>query len=274
VVVDTDGARVDELLAWVGGCTLGAEVRERPDGTVEVRMFLDDALDGPRVRDLLEAAGRFGRTRREVVPDGRWVERYQAGLQPVRLSSRFTVLPGGHGGPFPGTIAVHLVPGRAFGTGEHPTTRLCAKLLESSVQPGERWLDLGCGSGILAVVAARLGAGSVIGIDIDPEAIEVARETLAANGLADAVELCACGIEELSAAAFDGIVANVSEALFVQRAGELAGRVRPGGALLASGFLDGDRDEVERALERAGWTVDRRRVELPWAALGARRGPP
>lgn len=273
MVVDTEGARVDDLLAWVGGCTLGAEVHERPDGTAEVWIFLDDAPDGPRVREVLEAADRFGRTRREAVPDGRWVERYQAGLQPVRLSNRFTVLPGGHGGPFPGTTAVHLVPGRAFGTGEHPTTRLCAELLEGSVAPEERWLDLGCGSGILAVVAARLGAGGVIAIDIDPEAIEVARETLAANRLADAVELRACGIEDVPAAAFDGIVANVSKALLVERAGELAGRVRPGGALLASGFLDGDRNEVERALERAGWTVDRRLVELPWGALGARRGP-
>ena len=112
------------------------------------------------------------------VGDEGWVEAWQRSLAPIPLGTRFVVLP--HENlPAPASREpIRLIPGMAFGTGEHATTRLCAGVLEDLVVPGSRWLDLGCGTGILAIVAARLGASSVAALDLDPQAAQVAEEVV------------------------------------------------------------------------------------------------
>lgn len=239
---------------------------------------------------LLDLAGRWLAARGyapgasglawDLVADGRWVERYQQGLRPLPLGRRFVVVPRaeaslalspGERRARAGREIVTLVPGRAFGTGEHPTTRLLAARLERVVVPGSRWLDLGCGSGILSVVAARLAAGEVLAVDVDEEALSVARETLAANGVAGPVRVAACGLEALGRAAWDGIVCNISAPFVVAHAAELAARLAVRGRLVVSGFLDEETAEVRRALAAGGLTPTAGERLCGWALAEALR---
>jgi ribosomal protein L11 methyltransferase len=226
------------------------------------------------VRAVLIAAARDPdscRLRVEGLPDGRWVERYQAGLQPFALSERFAVDPGGRGRTVPGRTTIDLVPGRAFGTGEHPTTRLCAAALERRVRRGSRWVDVGCGSGILCVVADLLGAGAVLGVDVDAQAVEVARRVLAANRAGRGVELRVGSCAAAGPRAWDGIVANVEAAFFLREAASVSALLLPAGRLLACGILREDCGEVAGALEGAGLREVGRAAEDGWCLLDLER---
>ncbi len=277
--LELPATQAEEIGAQLGLGSLGLELAERPDGRVTVSVYAapgqPPARLTERARRVLAAHGLAPEgcaARVESVGDGQWVERYQQGLRPFPLGRRFVVEPTGAGGPaVRGRIALRLVPGRAFGTGEHATTRLCAEALERWVRPGESWADLGTGSGILAMVALHCGASRVEALDVDPEAVEVAREVLRANGLDRAVRLSVGSAEGWDAPRVRGAVANIETSYFLERSGELAAVVEPGGLLIAAGFLTGQRAAVERALRHAGCrTVEHERRD-GWSALVLRR---
>jgi ribosomal protein L11 methyltransferase len=119
----------------------------------------------------------------EEVAEQDWVQLTQSQFEPIRVSGRLWIVPSWHAAPDPQAIVLVLDPGMAFGTGSHPTTRLCLEWLERRVFPGMSVLDYGCGSGILAIAAARLGAGEVVGVDIDPQAVTAARNNAESNGV-------------------------------------------------------------------------------------------
>ena len=266
----------DEVASVLGTGSLGVEIVPGGPGLSTVRVYLG-AGDDPeawraRARRVLSAHGLTeGDARLAIVDvaDEAWVTRWQEGLAAIPIGSRFLVLP--HEGLTApeGREAIRLVPGMAFGTGEHPTTRMCASALEASVRPGSRWLDLGCGTGILAIVAARLGAAVVVALDLDPEAAHVAAEVVRTNGLADRVEVGAGSLaEELGS--FDGVVANIQASFFLAEAQALARALRPGGVLVCSGFLVDDVAELTAAFAGAGLDVEDRRLDDPWACLVVR----
>jgi len=155
----------------------------------------------------------------------------------------------------------------AFGTGEHETTRLCAYGVEQQVVPGSRWLDLGTGTGLLAIVAARCGASRVLALDSDPVAIAVAWDVVAANAATGVVEVRAGSIAEAGDETFDGIVANIQASFFIASAASLGSALAPGGLLIASGFLDDDVACVSSALAAAGMVVLASSSEGPWVCL-------
>jgi ribosomal protein L11 methyltransferase len=172
-------------------------------------------------------------------------------------------------------IVIEIDPGLAFGTGQHPTTAMCLRALEEMLRPGMRLLDLGTGSGILAITAAKLGAGRVMALDVDPQAVKAASQNSAANGVAALVEASEGTLTEEGGAlaAFDLIVANISSVAIQRLAPALARALAPGGALVASGFLEDAVDGLTRAFVDVGLTRDRLLADHAWRAMVARLSP-
>ncbi|MCA7888099.1 50S ribosomal protein L11 methyltransferase [Burkholderia contaminans] len=175
-----------------------------------------------------------------------WVRLTQSQFEPIPIGERIWVVPSWHDAPDPDALILELDPGLAFGTGSHPTTRLCMEWLEQSVKPGQSVLDYGCGSGILAILAKKCGANPVIGIDIDPQAAESARQNSERNhaevtyGLPDA---CPDG-------EFDIVVANILSNPLKLMASMLASKIKPGGRIALSGVLARQADEVAAVYAR------------------------
>ncbi|WP_296655570.1 50S ribosomal protein L11 methyltransferase [Paraburkholderia sp.] len=197
-----------------------------------------------------------------------WVRLTQSQFAPIQIGERIWVVPSWHDAPDPDALVLELDPGLAFGTGSHPTTRLCMEWLEQNVKPGASLLDYGCGSGILAILAKKCGAHPVIGIDIDPQAVESARQNSARNhadvtyGLPD----------DCPPGEFDIVVANILSNPLKLMASMLSSRVKPGGRLALSGILARQAEEVARFYEP--WIdISVWREHEGWVCLaGTRRG--
>lgn len=171
----------------------------------------------------------------------------------------------------PGQFAIRLDPGQAFGTGHHETTRLCLAALESHVRAGDTVLDVGTGSGVLAIAAVLLGAEHVDALDIDPIAAEVAGENIAANGVAERVNVWAGRLEPGHDRRYRVVVANISTDANIGLAPVFPGVVEPGGALILSGILAGDVPRVRAAMEPQGFALEALRFERDWSLLEFRR---
>ena len=176
----------------------------------------------------------------EQVAEQNWVQLTQSQFDPIRVSDRLWIVPSWHESPDPKAINLILDPGMAFGTGSHPTTRLCLEWLERNVTPGCSILDYGCGSGILAIAAARLGAGKVAGVDIDPQAVEAAR----ANAERNAVTAQFADSAKPVAGEYDVVVANILSNPLRVLAPAICAHVRPGGYLALSGILREQAEEI------------------------------
>ena len=206
------------------------------------------------------------------VPDQDWGEAWKRDLRPFTVG-RVRVRPSWSRDQLPpGCVEVVLDPGMAFGTGSHPTTSLCLRALSALLaeRPGASLLDVGTGSGLLAIAARKLGAGRVAGNDVDPVAVAVARENAARNGAE--LELTGAPVEAI-AGRFDLVVANILANTLVELAPAVAARVAPGGALLLSGLLAGQEGEVREAYRREGLLADggRDAAEGEWRLVALRR---
>lgn len=179
---------------------------------------------------------------RAIVDDTDWVRITQAQFVPTQISDRLWIVPTWHEPPTSDAIVVRLDPGVAFGTGTHPTTRLCLAWLDENMRFGCSVLDYGCGSGILAIAAVKLGAGAVMGIDIDPQALAAARANASANGVA-ASYTDSQGLSQ-SATTFDIVLANILSNPLKLLAPALLARVSTHGSLVLSGILDRQADEL------------------------------
>jgi len=195
-----------------------------------------------------------------------WVRATQAQFQPIRIDDGFWIVPSWCAPPRGDAIALRLDPGRAFGTGSHPTTRLCLEWLRSELQPGARVLDYGCGSGILAIAAALLGAGEARGTDVDAQALEASRENARANG----VRASFVAPDQLTAEPYDIVVANILANPLVMLAPALAQRVRPGGGIALSGVLADQTNDVAAAY-RPWFTLAPWRAADGWVLLAGTR---
>ena len=194
---------------------------------------------------LGEAAGAIGLPEVpaytvEDVAEQNWVQLTQSQFDPIRVSERLWIVPSWHESPDPKAINLILDPGMAFGTGSHPTTRLCLGWLERNVGAGCSVLDYGCGSGILAIAAARLGAGHVAGVDIDPQAVEAANANAERNGVTALFADSATPV----AGEYDVVVANILSNPLRVLAPAICAHVRSGGRLALSGILREQADEI------------------------------
>ena len=176
----------------------------------------------------------------EEIAEQNWVQLTQSQFEPIRVSDRLWIVPSWHQAPDPDALILVLDPGMAFGTGSHPTTRLCLEWLERTVTPAGSLLDYGCGSGILAIAAAKLGAGEVVGIDIDPQAVTAARNNAERNRVNTRFQDSALPIH----GQFDIVVANILANPLKALAPAIVAHVRPGGHLALSGILAEQADEL------------------------------
>ncbi|MCK0511904.1 50S ribosomal protein L11 methyltransferase [Aromatoleum buckelii] len=176
----------------------------------------------------------------EEIAEQNWVQLTQSQFEPIRVTDRMWIVPSWHAAPDPAAINIELDPGMAFGTGSHPTTRLCLEWLCDAVQAGDTVLDYGCGSGILGIAAARLGANEVLGVDIDDKALDAARDNAARNHVALRLQHSRQPLD----ARFDVVVANILTNPLCVLAPLLAARVAPGGRIALSGVLETQTEQV------------------------------
>ncbi len=198
----------------------------------------------------------------EVLPDYRlspledkdWTRAWMDAFEPMRFGERLWIVPSWHQAPDPKGVNILLDPGLAFGTGTHPTTRLCLGWLDGHPTTGQTVIDYGCGSGILAIAAALLGAGSVHGVDNDPQALLASRDNAERNDVSERLELYLPeAFPEIQA---ELLLANILAGPLVSLAPKLAGHVKPGGHIVLSGILPEQADQVREAY-------------LPWFEMAA-----
>ena len=188
----------------------------------------------------------------ETVEDADWVRITQAQFQPVRVSDRLWIVPTWHEPPAGDkAINIRLDPGVAFGTGSHPTTHLCLQWLDDNVKSGETVLDYGCGTGILAIAAKKLGASDVLGTDIDPQAVDAAIDNANANEAPCRFVLP----DAMPAGTFDIVVANIVSDVIIALSTAVGALKKKEGLFLCSGIIDDRAEEVKAKLEEAGLTV-------------------
>ncbi|MBV5276801.1 50S ribosomal protein L11 methyltransferase [bacterium] len=203
------------------------------------------------------------------IAEQNWVQLTQSQFEPIRISARLWIVPSWHQAPDPDALILVLDPGMAFGTGSHPTTRLCLEWLERTVDPARSLslLDYGCGSGILAIAAAKLGASEVVGIDIDPQAVTAARNNAERNEVKARFQDSALAVE----GQFDIVVANILANPLRALAPAIAAHVRPGGHLALSGILATQADELI-AIYAPYLPLDVADTNDGWVCLAGRKG--
>lgn len=205
--------------------------------------------------DALMLSEKLPRLKFEEVVDQDWSEDWKQSFTARRVGQRLVIAPSWEDYERQtGEIVVTLDPGRAFGTSEHQTTRLCLAAIERLIRPGDAVVDVGTGSGILAIAAVRLGAGSVVAVENDSDAVLVAHENIERNGLTKFVTVVegTLGPELLKAQTADLVVMNISSAIVRDSMGDVARTLKPGGFYVASGFIDETLPAVQRAAAAAG----------------------
>ncbi len=263
--------REDEALALASlGGGPGAECRRAGPGRVQMVVYFESRDEAAAAAARLEAAGLCCRPPAgpDPVEDDGWLDACMAPREPIRAGD-FLVLDREGAPVAPGTLPIVLPPGRAFGTGEHPTTRGCLELLSGMDLDDAVVLDLGTGSGILAIAAARLGAARVLGLDNDPRVIDVAAANAQRNDVAARVRFAAASWTALAPAArFDLLLANIHRTAICRAASALAPRLAgPRRVAICSGFTPADLPRVEQAWAAAGFHRERTAGAGEWIAV-------
>jgi ribosomal protein L11 methyltransferase len=221
-----------------------------------------------RFRSVLETSGldaSFSLSH-NVLPEKDWNETWKKNFTPIDVGDNLTIIPSWLQSET-NRIPIIIDPGMVFGTGHHETTRTCLSLIEKASKNSNkrRLLDIGTGTGILAIGAGRLGFNEVVAVDIDPLCVDAAARNVAANGLGN-VEIKEGGIS-VSAGTFDVIVANLLSEILTEIASDLAARLHPGGTAVLSGMLTGQEDGVIQAMISSGLTFQEKIIDNKWVSL-------
>jgi ribosomal protein L11 methyltransferase len=272
--LDLDAA--SGLLASAGHPS--CEIVERAGSASEIHVYVqcgDDLRARSHARELRDVLRPLDADASVVgeVPERIWREDWKRHFARTRIARRLEIVP-----PWesavpgePGRIVVVINPGQAFGTGQHQTTAACLELLERLMKPGDAVLDLGCGSGILAIAAAKLGAGRVLAIDNDPEAVNAIRENTVLNAVQALID-ARLGDGPAGAEGFDLAIANILADTLVAMAADLTSCVKPDGVLVLSGIESEQRPLVEVAFSDRGWQVVHDIERSGWVSLALARG--
>ncbi len=257
------------------------EVQDTSVVTVKAYLPVDDQLDDRlrlferRVEELAEhdIDKGSGLIRLREVHEEDWANAWKEFYHPIRVGERLVVKPSWQEYPAEaGDVVIELDPGMAFGTGTHYTTAMGLEMLEQAVRPGDLVFDIGTGSGILAVAAAKLGAGRVLAVDNDPLAVRIAGENIAANDTADIVTVAVGDLLTGLDGQADIIVANIIADVIIRLAPAVPERLKDGGLFLAGGVIADRLGDVTDAILTAGLAVEKVLEEGGWATILARKG--
>ena len=227
-----------------------------------------------RLSQLHDTAENIGSLRVETrsVNDKSWADVWKKYFKPFYAGQHLVVKPTWEPfDPAPGDRVIEIDPGMAFGSGTHETTGMCLSVLEENIRGGEEIIDVGTGSGILAIGAALLGAGHVLAVDIDPDAVKVAAENVANNHVQDIVTVQQGNLLEKVDAVCDICVANIISDIIISFAAPLMSHIRPGGLFICSGIVSMRADEVAQALLDAGYEILQKYTRGEWTAFLSRR---
>ena len=199
-----------------------------------------------------------------------WESNWKEYFHPIRVGSNLVICPTWRSHKsLEGDVLIKLDPGMAFGTGHHPTTRMCMELLETLIVGGEKVIDVGCGSGILSISAAKLGAGDILGIEVESRSVEVALENCKLNGISSQVTILNGSFPEIRVenASFDVALANIAAKVVINLSEYIAGAVAIGGRLVLSGILKDTLKDVEKEYSLHGVHFDKVLVDGDWTAV-------
>lgn len=268
-----DYSDVERELDGVYGDLIDEELLRKDKTVVSVMVYVSADRDADEdlreIKARLTAAGIPAEVCTYTVNEDDWADCWKKYYHPIKTGDRVVIVPVWEDyTPTDGEIVVLMDPGMAFGTGTHETTRLCAALLERYVREGDAVLDVGCGSGILAITAAKLGAGHCFACDIDPAAVRIAGENSELNGVADTVE---CHKSDLLAdvpldVKYNVITANIVADIIIRMSGDVGAHMAPDGVVLVSGIILERCAEVREAMSACGFTEDSFLEENGWYA--------
>jgi ribosomal protein L11 methyltransferase len=231
-------------------------------------LFAETADAGAAIARACASSGiPLPRCEEQRVPERDWVQASRDQFVPLRISPRLWIVPSWHTAPDPDAVNIVLDPGIAFGTGSHPTTRLCLRWLEGEVRGGDTVLDYGCGSGVLAIAAAKLGFAPVTAVDFDPLSVEATAANATVNDVT--LDVARCDLRSDPVPAAPTVLANLLRPLLLDYARVLATNdgPEPPRTLIASGLLTHEADEIAAAFAALGLREQDRRERGEWAAL-------
>jgi len=264
--------------AGCGGVMLSGQNTVLVQGSLPVSDELTPRLTA--LQHHLDRFGEFGlpplreRITLRYAEDEDWAAAWKKYFKPLHLGNRLVVKPSWElYDPQPGELILELDPGMAFGTGGHPTTKLCIEALEERVTFGDRVADIGTGSGILSIAAARLGASLVLATDIDALPRRIARENVARNELCDTVRVLEMDIFDSEANLCDVVAANIVANTIVELAPSIAARIVEGGIFIGSGIVEEHHDLVRDALAAVGLQHRETKREDVWVCLVSQKAP-
>ncbi len=257
------------------------DLTRRMKGASRVKFYVPDNEEGQKqLRQYLAGLEEY-EPQTVSLREEDWATSWQKYYQPIPVGKRMYIVPDWmRGEPVPGgRTPLYLNPGLTFGTGAHPTTQLCLELLEEVLQSGDKVLDLGCGSGILAIAALAMGASRAIGIDIDPKAADVAFENAALNGIGpDRLSVYAGDVlsdKKLAAKLGPGqnrvVLANIVADVIIPLSTKAGEFMKKDGVFLTSGIIEGRQDEVRTALESNGFVIVKHLERNGWHAFRGER---
>lgn len=225
-----------------------------------------------RFEELQTALGVKLQTALREVDEEDWAESWKRFFKPIRVCDHILVKPSWESvDAAAGDLVIDIDPGMAFGTGDHPTTRLCIELIRQYLAPGAAVLDVGTGSGILSIVAAGLGAREVWAVDRDEVALATAKENLRRNGIDETRYRIVCGhLLQSITGRFDLVVANILSEVILELAADLPRVLPPGGMFIASGINSVNAQRVAAGLKSSGFTLQRQLRREDWVALAGR----
>ena len=251
------------------------ELLEKPRDVVIIHLYLEPGAQPAEtlavVQARMEAAGIAYTVETEGIEQEDWQNGWRKYYHPLEVGRRLAVVPSWQEYDT-ARVKLLLDPGLAFGTGGHETTSLCLEALDELVQGGERMLDIGTGSGILAIAALKLGSASAEGVDIDPMCVRTAGENAALNGVDDKLKVLIGDLSDKATGTYNIITANIVANAILSLAPHVPALMAPGATFIASGVIDTRRDEVVEGLRAAGLNVVEVREQNGWVAILCKNG--